>query len=545
MSKRHVQFRCSSEPSTNLEIVIFEGREHLVVPVVALIGNSVIQASNAPTPEYIPADVIADSVSSWNGRPVLPQHPKKDGKAISANAPDIHDSLRMGIIFNAEFSDNKLKMLPYLDMERCKELGGDAKEAIEHLQDGKTIDVSVGAIVDTEDQKGASPDGKEYSAVWVELSGDHLACLPNSSGACNQDMGCMAGAPRTSERKETNMANESDPVSAPVAPVVAIDRAAEPKKDFFSRLLTKFRPAVIFDDGDSDDDLRESLSQALSDADSSYYHVCCVYPESKRVIYMTYIMTGSRYESTYKYWRRTYSLSDVGKVSVNDDAIEVQPKRVWETVEEGADSTIRESESQPKQLRAACECEDNPQPEGERAMADHVRKTTIDSLVSASKFTEKDRKSLEEMSEEGWKVVSGLAEEKKEVETPATPVPTVAAAPVSTSTSPLTEEAVLSAFPDLNKIVTQHRTNEANRKNSLVTKLAALGKISEDKLKQKSLEALEELASVSGLDEPTSPVDYSMRGFAVDPNSEDRSFEAPDGYMAALEKRKTGTQTAN
>lgn len=547
-NRRYVEFRCSSESTAEIESVTFEGREHLVVPVVALIGDSVIQASNALTPEYIPAGVVAASIQSWDGRPVVPKHPKLNGIEVSANSPKIFDSSRMGFIFETRFEDNKLKMLSYLDIARCNELGGDAKLAIDKLQAGEGIDVSVGGIVETEEVKGGvTLAAEEYGAIWVELSGDHLAFLPSSRGACNQSMGC--GAPRIANEKETDtMPNDNPPV--------AVDRAAEPKRDFFSRLLTKFRPAMIFDDGNSDDELRQSLAEAIKAADPAFDWICAVYAESGVVIYMTYIVQGyGMMHGMYQYWRRTFTLDESGKkVTVNNDAIEVQPKRVWETVDEGIEVGPRESGSMvgmesvnadvntdSKQLRAAeCACK------GEKTMATaESRKTAIDGLVSAGRFVEEDRKMLEGLSEAGWKTLTAV-EEKKEEKEPVVAASAAADIPAPTPAPPLTEASVLAAFPDLNRIVTGYRAAETKRKAHLVTHLSSAQSVySEEALKSKSLDTLEEIAKLVGLEDPQ-PVDFSLRGMPVDSQAETRvaNAPAPDGWRTALEKSTQG-QKAN
>lgn len=554
-NRRYIEFRCSSEPSAELEIVTFEGREHLVVPVIALIGDTVIQASNAPTPEYIPSSVISSSVLSWNGRPVVPGHPKSNGKAISANSPKVFDSSRMGFIFETKFEDNKLKMRPYLDIERCNEIGGDAKLTIEKLQDGKSIDVSVGAIVDTEEVKGMTLAGKEYGAIWVELSGDHLASLPSGVGACSQSMGC--GAPRIAEGVEETNRSESDKendmpddANAPVA----IDRAAErqPKRDFFSRLLAKFRPSVIFDDGNSDDELRMSLAAAIREVEHSFDCICSTYPDSGVVIYMTYEGYGT-YSGTYQYWRRTFSVDTSGKkITLNDDAIEVQPKRVWETVDEevetmsGKDELENENNNNSnKQLRAAeCACK-----KGEETMANaearkESRKEAINEFIKSGRFAEEDRKVLESvselMSENGWKALAGNGRvmfEKEETkaaeEKPAEKVVAAENKSEPTSPPPLTEAAVLAAFPDLNRIVTGYRAAESKRRCQLVTQLSAAQTVyNEDALKAKSLDNLEEIAKLVGLE--ASPVDFSLRGMPVIESETRAAAAAPDGWATAL-----------
>lgn len=560
MSRRYVEFRCSSDVSAEITTGVLENREHLIVPVVMLIGDTVIQASNAPTPEFIPADVIESSlITAWNGRPVTDGHPKRKNRAVSANDPEMLSAYRMGVLFNTRFEDNKLKTSAWIDPERARELGGDAQLAVDKLTSGESIDVSVGVIVETEERSGISPDGTKYGAVWIEIDGDHLAFLPSSEGACNQSMGC--GAPRIAQsiREENHMAVASatqTPASVPVAvdPVVQLSE----RKDFFSRLLSKFRPAMIFDDGQGDDELREILMTALKKVEPALDWICCVYPSSNAVIYMTIVTTLGSYEWIFKYWRRTYELSADGKsATLNNDAIEIRPKRVWETVDDSvtiSEQDVETAEGHVRQgeLRAAsasCSCQDqtrnanvnvnatDDETRGANMATVEVnaaaeRKDTIDSLISTGRFAESDRKVLSEMPEDGWKMLLRFKKEE----------PATAAA--ATVPATLTMDQALAALPELASIVNTHRAAQNARKTDLVSKLAALGKIPEDKLATKSLEALEEMAVLAGVDSPPSPVDYSVRGLPSNPSV--RQFEMrklKDPWQ--LEKKQTAPAAAN
>lgn len=548
MSRRYVEFRCLSDVSAEISKGVLEGHEHLIIPVVMLIGDTVIQASNAPTPDYIPADVIESSlVTAWNGRPVTDGHPKRKNRAVSANDPEMLSAYRMGVLFDTRFEDNKLKTNAWIDPERAKELGGDAQLAIDKLTSGESIDVSVGVIVETEERSGISPDGTKYGAVWVEMDGDHLAFLPSSEGACSRSMGC--GAPRIAEsiREENHMAVETQvPVSTPAPVPIAVDPVVQvsERKDFFSRLLSKFRPAMIFDDGQGDDELREILMTALKKVEPALDWIPCVYPSSKVVIYMTIVTTLGSYEWIFKYWRRTYELSADGKsATLNNDAIEIRPKRVWETVDDNV--TISDSDSNEPvttaaerhtQLRATCNCQQSQTPEGriETMSVTDERKNAIDGLIAAKKFTEADRKGLEALSEDGIKALT----------TPAVEPEPVVAATAQTPPVPLTEDQALAALPGLRSIVESHRAAQTARKTDLVSKLAALGKIPEEKLTTKSLADLEELAILAGVDSPPAPVDYSVRGLPSNPSVrqfEMRKLRDPWG----LEKKQPAPAAAN
>src|ERR1044072_2101836 len=60
------------------------GRDFLIVPVVALVGDRVIHPVNAPTPELVPVAVLSGALHKWAGRPVLEDHPFENGVAMSA-----------------------------------------------------------------------------------------------------------------------------------------------------------------------------------------------------------------------------------------------------------------------------------------------------------------------------------------------------------------------------------------------------------------------------------------------------------------------------
>ena len=63
--------------SATCRMEMYHGREHLVVPLVALM-EGVIHAVNAADPEFVPADVL--STMGWDGRPVVLGHPTKNGR---------------------------------------------------------------------------------------------------------------------------------------------------------------------------------------------------------------------------------------------------------------------------------------------------------------------------------------------------------------------------------------------------------------------------------------------------------------------------------
>lgn len=161
----------------------FEGREHLVVPVVCLIGDNIIHAVNAPSPEYVPASVL--NSAGWDGRPLVIGHPARNGKQISANDPTVLEQQGFGFMSGTHVKGKKLGTEAWMDVAKLEKLG--QHKMLADARAGKPIEVSVGAYVQTRDVAG-----KKYKSEWATMASDHLAFLPESTGACSVEMGCGA-----------------------------------------------------------------------------------------------------------------------------------------------------------------------------------------------------------------------------------------------------------------------------------------------------------------------------------------------------------------
>jgi hypothetical protein len=167
---------------------MWDGREHLVVPVVAL-QEAVIHAVNAKNAEYVPSASLTASVGKWNGHPLVVGHPVRDGRQISAHSPEVLERHGFGFIRQATMNGSRLGMEAMVDPARLTALKHD--QLLADLRAGKPIEVSVGAFVTTNDKRG-SYGGKQYDGEWTEINPDHLAFLPGGHGACSIEMGCGA-----------------------------------------------------------------------------------------------------------------------------------------------------------------------------------------------------------------------------------------------------------------------------------------------------------------------------------------------------------------
>ncbi len=173
----------------------FEGRDHLVVPVIA-IKEAVLNGQLALFEEF------AAYAAAWEGVPLPIYHPEKDGQRVTANTPDILQKQVVGRLFNVktDSADLSLKGEMWIDVLKAQ-ASNDGKEIIRRFENGEAVEVSTGYFADLEMTAG-SKNGKAYSAIQRNMRPDHLALLPNKVGACNWSMGC--GAPRVNDDAVTN-----------------------------------------------------------------------------------------------------------------------------------------------------------------------------------------------------------------------------------------------------------------------------------------------------------------------------------------------------
>src|SRR4051812_5304874 len=76
-----------------------DGREYIVVPVVALV-EGVVHTMNAAAPEFVAEAEFSKAPSGWNGRPVFYGHPIVNDRPVSGNSPDLWEAKRIGLVFN-------------------------------------------------------------------------------------------------------------------------------------------------------------------------------------------------------------------------------------------------------------------------------------------------------------------------------------------------------------------------------------------------------------------------------------------------------------
>ncbi|KKK79096.1 hypothetical protein LCGC14_2836960, partial [marine sediment metagenome] len=159
------------------------GKPYLVVPVVMMVEG--VHTGNHGPLLHLMEDLGKFS-DSWNGRPVMIDHPVDgDGIAISANSPDVIEDSMVGIVYNTKV-DDKLRAEVWLDKDKLAEVSSDL---LDNISEGKPIEISTGMFVEEEKQEGLWHE-ENYIAIARNIRPDHLALLPDAEGACSNDDGC-------------------------------------------------------------------------------------------------------------------------------------------------------------------------------------------------------------------------------------------------------------------------------------------------------------------------------------------------------------------
>lgn len=507
--------------------LVHDGHDHMVVPVVALVGDVVVHPVNAPNPEFVPAEELAQRPSMWNGRPVVPEHPR--GGYGSANEPHVTERACFGRLYNTRFEDGRLKTEAWLDVDRARKLGGLAEDVVARLGRGETVEVSVGAVVNLIEERGVSPDGTEYALRWTNVESDHLAMLPaGSEGACSVEMGC--GAPRAAQaaNPSTNGGSMRDSIISRVLAAIGV------------RSQHQQRAAEASTGGTSDTELRDYLWSALRAVEPGFEYVQDVFPDNNTVVYWV------APEGIYVCVQRTYATAEGGEVTLNDDRQEVEPVLRYEPVARSAAAApVRASAATISRPTAAsspaggCNCKGSGRSaqarEGVSSMADQQTQELVGRLIALGAFADTDRERLESFSEEALRGLEEKlraspdgdddeAEEDSESDPEPAPEPTV-------------EQYVDSAPAEVRGALRRLLAREKEEHDSLAKALAkAQTEIDLRALMAKPTDELEQLARMLKLNRPSSSTHVGRGTAGV--AAEQPVYEAPRPYTLALERKQ-------
>lgn len=452
----------------------YMGTNHLVVPVVMLV-EGVVTPGNIGKPELVLESEFSKLPESWNGRPVVLDHPTDD----TANTPFNLENTSFGLLFNTSSEKKKLKSEAWINLDRVEELGGEIQVLVDDIKDGKTIEVSTGLYSMTE-QKDGNFNGQDFEGIWRNIVPDHLAFLSSGDrGSCNIDMGC--GANRTNKAAEMKCKKNCE---AGKCNCVKVRKLLEPKIDKFVAAMLKGGELNYVENASiSDTDLRASLAATLDDYMENnntdgyyYYYIIAVF--SDIVVWGSFSGLSAC----------AYSVNDAGDTALTGDPYEVRPMTQFVPVKpfDSSSENAPAAKMASKSNGALNSSEDHAMTEQEKA---------------AAELTAKQNAAAERTKEINDAVALALNKRDEELKAKA----------------PKNADEAIAAMPEhLREVFSDGLRLLKNRKDALVKLLEAhKSKIySKEELEAMPVEQLEKIAKIANVASDES-VDFSGRGAPV------------------------------
>lgn len=195
---QRITFSTHTTFGTSPRYTQFNGRDYLIASCVGIVegvlnGRLVLAEEFGKFPEV------------WNNIPIPVYHPERNGQPVSANSPDILENEVIGYFFNTYIENQSLKGEMWIDIKKCTELGDEALDILQRLENHQVIEVSTGFFHDEELRSGTFKN-ERYTSICRNIRPDHIAVLPNAIGACSIEDGC--GVSRN-QQEESPMSDES------------------------------------------------------------------------------------------------------------------------------------------------------------------------------------------------------------------------------------------------------------------------------------------------------------------------------------------------
>jgi len=357
---------------------IYEGRSHIVVPVVMMV-EGVHNGSQGPLLHL--AEELGRFPESWNGIPVTIQHPTEDEMNVSANSPKVLAREKVGRIFNTHMDGDKLKAEVWLDEKRLQE---QSEIALQAIREQKELQVSVGVFTDEENVPGEW-HGESYEAIARNHRPDHLALLPGGTGACSWTDGCGI---------RVNKKGGKDVKKAEL--------------DLHQVTMYSSKNTIVDHITDNENGYREKLQLVQAELDRNdtqvkYHYLVELY--DNKLIYEVR-MQG---EST-TYYQQNYTVSVNDEVSFTGDPVEVQREVNFVALEERIlpkrTKFSSNNENLKKEVKTMSELKKAPCPD------------RVDELIAhaLTKYTEKDKEWL--LTQEADDIEKMFPNEPEKKETP-------------------------------------------------------------------------------------------------------------------------------
>ena len=162
------------------------GVQYQIYPCVLIVEG--VHHGVGTNPVYYSSAVLEASAPHWNNMPVTVGHPvNQQGQHIMCNTDGtVRAQWEIGKVVNSRFEDGKLKAELWIDVVRANEK---SPALLDFISNDGQLEVSTGLLAVDDSQEGQW-NSEEYSASILQVYPDHLALLPNSTGACSWEDGC-------------------------------------------------------------------------------------------------------------------------------------------------------------------------------------------------------------------------------------------------------------------------------------------------------------------------------------------------------------------
>lgn len=334
--------------------VTFEGKEHLVVPVIMMTEGVHCGSGGAV---YHSIEELGHFPEAWNGIPVCIFHPREGDSFISANSPEVIESQTVGRIFNTHVDGTKLKAECWIDVSKITEI---SPLAYQYIIEMRPLEVSVGVFTDDEQVDGVWND-ESYHLVAHNHRPDHLALLPGGQGACSWADGAGIRANENTKKGDDNLTDNKQKRIEAFLTVFA--------NEGFVERLQKLQAKINTFDGMG---VWHFVEEVFEDT-------------------FVYFKEDSNNGNERKYFQQSYSITEDGVIVLGEEPTPVQRKTEYIPISTNSKKV-------------------------EGVMSPMKVKAHVDSLIACGKFTEEDRSVLEGLTEEVLMKIEPVVQKKEEVQ---------------------------------------------------------------------------------------------------------------------------------
>lgn len=487
--------------------------EYLVCPTILLVEGIMNNL-------FYGAQECAKFPESWNGRPVVVDHPELLGKPISANSPAIVERQTVGQIFNVLWDDvaKKLKGEVWINIAKCEKV---APVILQMLRDNMCLEVSTGLFTECDGKAGVW-NSKQFLGTVSNFRPDHLALLPNDKGACSWEDG--GGLPRVNKDKNKN--TESGRKGA-----MAMFRALGQKFGFFPTNDEHSHTDIFFA-------LDQLLGATLEIPADDFAFIDDVFDDTFVYVWVSHA------DGTRRLFQQGYRLLEGEEVEFVGDPVEVRERREFvpvtnedgsETGGPGDDRGTATNKDKDKEVRmnrkekiTALIANSSDWVEGDREGLVTMNDSQFDKIVRMNETVVVNAKEKAEADKKDETPKANKDEGKDKKETPVPKANKDDDPPVETPKPQSTDDVIANIEdPAIRSALSGMIKREKEVKANMITELTANKScpFTKDQLASKDVEELQGLLQLSGSTKPTA--DYSAQAPAVNVDLEANQDETP------------------